>query len=285
MTVLVTGAAGLTGGAVVRLLAARGERVLAVVRREEQRAQLMAAAAEVAIADCADPAALAPLLARADALVHVAGIHLGSALAASGELARPARAVAISTAGILSRHRASVAVYRAGEEALRRVRPDITLVRPTMIYGSPLDRNVHHVIGLVERFHALPLVGDGQALLQPIHYEDLAAATVALLDADAGEPVPAGGAAPLTLREAALAIFAALGVAPRLIRAPRWPALVLAGAVDAVRGSRLRERILRLTEDRSTDNTLLVALTGIHPRTFAEGVRDEVRAIRAAARA
>ncbi len=165
MTVLVTGAAGLTGGAVVRLLAARGERVLAVVRREEQRAPL-AASAEVAVADCADSAALAPLLARADALVHVAGIHLGPALAASGELARPRRAVAISTAGILSRHRASVAVYRAGEEALRRARPDITLVRPTMIYGSPLDRNVHHVIGLAERFHALPLVGSGEALLQ-----------------------------------------------------------------------------------------------------------------------
>ncbi|MGH2499519.1 MAG: NAD-dependent epimerase/dehydratase family protein, partial [Candidatus Limnocylindria bacterium] len=267
--------AGLTGGAVVRDLARRGHDVIGVVRRGEQRGRL--GGMETAVADCADPEAMAALLAGCDGLVHVAGIALGSALASVRGLRRLSTVVVVSSAGIYSAHQPSAALYREGEEALRAARPDLVLVRPTMIYGSERDRNVHHVIRFARRYGFLPIVGRGAGRLQPIHYADLAAAIGALVDAEVGEPLDAGGAAPITTRDAARAIFAALGRPARLVAVPAAPAWLLARAVDALRGTRWAERVRRAKEDRSVDNARLVQLTGVRPRDFETGVRDQVR--------
>lgn len=275
MRVLVTGAAGLTGGEVTRLLAARGATVVAVVRRPEQRSGLDAA--EVAVADCADVRAIDTLLARCDALVHVAGIHLAPAIARCAALRRLEGVIVVSSAGIDSAHRASAAVYRAGENAILGARADAVIARPTMIYGSARDRTVHRVIRFAQRFRFLPLFGDGTALLQPIHYRDLAAALVALLGVRARQPIAAGGAAPVSVREAGEIIFAALGHHPRFVRVPLAPALAAARGIDLLAGTRWSERIVRTQEDRNVDNSALVALTGLHLRAFAEGVREEVQ--------
>lgn len=282
MRVLVTGAAGLTAGAVVRLLADRGDDVLAVVRRPADSAAL--ADAEVAVADCSDVAAMEPLLARCDALVHVAGIHLGAQIARLRGLRRLSCAVVISSASVASPHRASAAIYRAGEDAIRSARPETVIVRPTMIYGSARDRNVHHVIRFARRYRFLPLFGNGASLLQPMHYVDLAAGVARLVAAGCSErePISAGGAAPISVRRAGEEIFAALGLPPRFLRLPMAASLGAAGVLDAILGSRLTERIARMREDRSVDVTRLIALTGVRPRDFGNGVRDEVRELAAA---
>lgn len=274
MIVAVTGAGGLTGGAVVAELAARGVRVRAIVRA----AGRVHEAFETRVADLCDPGAAERALAGADVLIHVAGITLGPVLARLPALARARRVVVVSSAAVRSRHRASAALYRAGEDALRAVRPDVTVVRPTMIYGSVRDRNVHHAIAFARRFRVLPLFGDGTARLQPIHYADVAAAVAAL--AEVGEPgttIEAGGGAPVTLEDAARAIFAALGLRPRLMRLPLGPSAAVAMALERRRDGRIAERILRFAEDRTVDNAMLLAATGVRPRQFARGVADEVR--------
>lgn len=275
MKVVVTGAAGLTAGEVARRLTEQGATVVGVVRRPEQRDTLPGA--RLVVGDVADAALMGSLLEECDALVHVAGIHLAPALAHVPALRRVPRLVAVSSATVRSAHHASARVYRESEETVRAIRPDAIIVRPTMIYGSARDRNVQHVIRFARRFRFLPLVGDGRALLQPIHYVDLAAALVALIGARAERPVDAGGAAPVTVREAGEIIFAALDLPPRFLRLPLGPALALAGATDRLTRSRWRERIARTQEDRGVDNSDLIALTGVRPRSFSKGVGEEVR--------
>lgn len=281
MRVVVTGAAGLTGSVVARELAREGHDVVGVVRRPE-RIPAVADGVRAALADCEDPAAMGTVLRDAEALVHVAGITLWRGLAGATALTTPRRVVVVSSAGVYSRHRASAVAYRRGEEELRSRRPDAAIVRPTMIYGSPRDRNVHHVIALARRWGVLPLIGGGESLIQPIHYRDLAQAIVALVGSDVAGTLDAGGAAPLRLRDAAAAIFSALGRKPRLVPVPAGAALLAAGALDAVRGSRWRERVERMSEDRAVDNGALVAATRVTPRGFAEGVRLEVAEMDAA---
>lgn len=273
-----TGAAGLTGGEVSRLLAARGDEVIAVVRRQTQAAAVPDA--RVVVADCEDQATMDRALTGCDALVHVAGIHLGNAVARLREVTRVSSVVVVSTAGIDSAHRDAATAYRAGEGAIRGVRPDAVFVRPTMVYGSERDRNVHRVIEFAARYRFLPLLADGKALLQPIHYADLAAVVVALVGVDAAAPVYAGGADAVTLRRAGELIFEALELRPRFLRLPLTPTLILAGSVDRLFGSRWRERLARTREDRSTDITQLVRLTGMRPREFAQGIHDEVQRLR-----
>lgn len=276
MTVLVTGASGLTGAEIVRRLLAQGSSVVAVVR-DPARAHLVPTGARIAVADCADPEAMHPLLAAAGAIVHVAGVVFGQALARAAGLGAPPRLVVISSAGVLSRHRAAAALYQAGEDAIRAVRPDALVVRPTMIYGSARDRNVHHVIRFARRLRFLPVPGDGSGLIQPIHFEDLAPAVVTLLGTTATGIVEAGGAEPLPLREAASAILRALGLPERLIHVPMGPALRVAQVVDLAVGSHSAERLRRMTELRTADNSRLVQLSGTRPRDFRTGVRDQVQ--------
>lgn len=278
MKVLVTGAAGLTGAEVARALLTRGHSVVGVIHREEQRSRVPVGT-EIAIADCRDATRMDALIATVDALVHVAGILLGRDIARIGRLRAPSSVVVVSTASIYSAHRASAGLYRANEEALRAARPDLVLVRPTMIYGSVRDRNVHHVIRFAHRYGLLPLFGSGDQRIQPIHYKDVAGALAALVGARAPAPLDAGGGEALTLRASAEAIFAALGLAPRFVPVPRGPTLAAARVLDLLRGSRWAERIERMSEDRSVDNGPLITLTGLSPRDFPTGVRQEVAAM------
>ena len=275
MKILVTGAAGLTGGAVVRCLADAGHEVLAFVRRPTP----IPAASEVIVGDCRDSRALAAAVERAGALVHVAGILLGSDVAAAGIGDLPS-VVAVSSAGVYSWHRSSAQAYLHGERAIAAANPRSTFVRPTMIYGALRDRNVHHVLQFADRFGFLPIFGSGDGLVQPIHYEDLAAAVAGLVGVHAERPVDAGGGAPLSIREAASSVFAALGRPPRLVGLPIGLAVLAARGVDLATGRRVAERLERLTEDRSADNHTLVTLTGVRLRGFREGVREQVLRMR-----
>lgn len=256
-------------------LATDGAQVRAIVRRAGIRPD---SAAEVAVADLRDTDAMNVALAGCDVIVHVAGILLGTDLARVPAL-RSARAVIVmSSTGVRSRHRASASAYLGGEQAIRGARPDATIVRPTMIYGTSRDRNVHHVLRFAHRYRFLPLFGDGRGLLQPIHYEDLAAAVAALArDTATGGTIEAGGEVPVSARAAATAIFDALGLRATILRVPVGLAAALARSVDAVRGGRLAERVLRFSEDRSVDNRVLIERTGVRPRSFQLGVRDEAR--------
>ena len=94
MTVAVMGAAGKTGRAVTRALAARGVAVRALVRRPEQQAVALAEGArEVVVGDLHDPATLAAGLAGAQAVYHLCPnmhpdeVPLGQAVSAAAQAA------------------------------------------------------------------------------------------------------------------------------------------------------------------------------------------------------
>lgn len=273
-----TGAAGLTGGEVVRALAARGFQVRALVRSAEQRRQVDGAA-EIVVGDCRDSGRMVELINGCDAVVHVAGIQLGAALARVPELREAASLVVVSSAGVYSRHRSSAVQYRAGEDALRAAHPRAVIVRPTMIYGSAQDRNVHHVIAFARKFRCLPIVGRGRALVQPIHYVDLAHALIDLVAVPGPLVIDAGGEAALTMRDAARAIFDGLQIAPRFVPVPFAAAMTGATVVDHMRATRWRERVERMLEDRTADNRSLIGNTGVRPRSFPAGVREEIASL------
>ncbi len=72
MTVLVTGATGFVGSAVVRTLLARGEAVRILARRPGDPGQVAGLPVEVMVGDLQDAASLVPAVAGCTALVHVA---------------------------------------------------------------------------------------------------------------------------------------------------------------------------------------------------------------------
>lgn len=223
---------------------------------------------------------MAPLLRDADVLVHAAGISEGVRLAKLASLRHLRRLVVLSSAGVYSAHRASAATYLDAERALSAVHSSALFVRPTMIYGSSRDRNIHHVIEFAKRFGVLPRIGSGSARLQPIHFADLSAAICALSDDGPHGTLDAGGGAPISLLGLLRTVFAALELPARILPVPMLPALAAARAVDHLVGGRWAERVERMAEERTVDIAKLVAYTGLNPRSFEEGVRDEVAQMR-----
>jgi len=98
------------------------------------------------------------------------------------------------------------------------------VLRPTLIYGFGLDKNISEIARFIRRFGFFPLLGDASGLRQPIHAQDVAGACFAALRSSsvANRGYNISGAEVLTYRDMVKRIFAVLGRSPRLISIPLW---------------------------------------------------------------
>ena len=99
-----------------------------------------------------------------------------------------------------------------------------TLLRPTMIYGCGMDRNVTTIARFIKRFGFFPLLGEGRGIRQPVHADDVAGACLAALNSReaANRAYNLSGGQALTFREMVEAIFRAMGRQPRIVVIPRF---------------------------------------------------------------
>ena len=88
----------------------------------------------------------------------------------------------------------------------------LLLLRPTLIYGCGMDRNVSVLAGLAQRFGVVPLAGQAAGLRQPVHADDLARAAFDALGAVAthGRAYALPGGETLPYREMVARVCATL---------------------------------------------------------------------------
>lgn len=288
LPVAIAGATGFTGRRVVSLLAERGARPVALVR-PGSRADVLPDGTTLRRGDLGDAASLDAWLAGCASLVYVASMGFGHVpgVVAACERAGVRRAVFVSTTAIFTSLPApSKAVRTAAEAAVIESRLRWTIVRPTMIYGAPGDRNVERLLRAVQKWAVLPVPGDGRALLQPVHVDDLAAGIVAAWASPVavGRAYDLSGAAPLSLDAALDAAAAAMGTKVAKLHLPLGPVAWGLRCVEAV-GLRPRirsEQVLRLAEDKAFPHDPAARDFGYAPRGFEVGVADEARLLAAA---
>jgi uncharacterized protein YbjT (DUF2867 family) len=170
---------------------------------------------EVRLADVHDDAALAGVLAGCDAVINLIAILHGSAAAfEQAHVALPRRlAAACRQAGVrrllhvsaLGVGDAAPSNYlrskTAGEAVLRAAALDLTLLRPSVIFGAD-DRFLNLFAELQAVVPLMPLAG-GDARFQPVWVEDVAEAIVRCLDTPAtiGQTLECAGPDVMTLAE------------------------------------------------------------------------------------
>lgn len=100
------------------------------------------------------------------------------------------------------------------ESRIRKTAPSAIILRPTMIYGYPGDRNLSRLMASMQKLPITPVPGNASALQQPVFFKDLARiAAESLFDQRRrGETYAVAGPEPVALldlyRQAAIAMAA-----------------------------------------------------------------------------
>ena len=285
MRTLVTGSTGLLGGALLSLLLAKGHELRCLVREGSPRAsRLDLLRVEAVRGDANDARALARALSGTDALLHVAGMEYAPQVVEAARRAKVGRLVVVSSTSAHSAYGFRAAPKLRMEKLVRESGLEYTIVRPTMIYGSELDKNIHRLLRFLDRWPVFPMFGSGENLWQPVYHEDCAGGVYeALARPEAvGESYDLPGAEPLTYLELVEIAADALGRKRRIVALPLEP--VRRSLVAAERlGLPLpikSEQVLRLREDKAYPYDKAKRELGYAPRPFREGIALEVARLR-----
>ncbi len=285
-SVLITGATGFLGEHVMqRVLGSQSpfDKVIAFARPTSDVAALQASGVEIRQGDLGDAASLTKALQDVDVLINIASLGFGQApeIVRAVQESATRRAIFISTTAIFTRLPAKTKMVRvAAEKQIEESGLDYTILRPTMIYGTPKDRNIWRFIQYLRRFPAIPVVGTGSCLQQPVHVEDVADAVMQSLFVQEtySKAFDVAGATPLSFIEMVDTVCHLLKRRVGKIHLP------LSAMVFGARLSRLipvgpsltDEQILRLNEDKVFSIESAHKSFGYAPMTFKAGVTREM---------
>lgn len=283
--VLLTGATGLLGGALVELLLSRGHEVRCLVREDSPNLhRLDPAEVEIASGDAADAEAVERAARGTDAVIHAAGIEHAPPVVEGLRRAGMERLVVVSSTSAHSAYASRSGPKLAMEAVVRESGLAWTVVRPAMIYGSERDKNMHKLLRFLERSPVFPVFGSGDNLWQPVYHEDLARGVLAALEHPGapGASYDLPGAAPLPYGELVRIAARAVGREVRIVRLPLEPVyralslaerLGLSLPVDS-------DQVQRLREDKAYPYDKARRELGYAPRGFEEGIALEAERLR-----
>lgn len=285
MKVLLTGGTGLLGGGLLDLLSTGGHEVRCLVRRDSPNlARLDPEYVDIAYGDAGEEDSLAQALDSMDALLHVAGIEYAPQVISALRRSGVERLVVVGSTSVHSSYEHRSGWRRTMEELVRESGLDWTIVRPAMIYGSELDKNMHKLLRFLDRSPIYPMFGPGTNLWQPVYYKDLALGTLAALEKSEAihQSYDLPGAEPLTYLYLVRTAAGALGKRSRIVRLPLEPvrrALRLAELLWLPLPVE-SEQVMRLREDKAYPYEKARRELGYAPRTFPEGIALEVARLR-----
>jgi uncharacterized protein YbjT (DUF2867 family) len=278
---LLTGATGLVGTAVLRRLTVRGDPVRCLVR-DPRRLGAERVRVQLAIGDLSDPASWRHALRGVKTVVHLAAterdqpratIEEIDGLAAlrllrAAERAGAERFLWLTRLGATPHHRSRV--HRAKALAASGLRT--TTLAGSLVY-APGDRRLHRIERLA-LLPVVPLMGAGGARTQPIWADDVADCVLRALDDGALGRFELAGPDVLTHRDVARLVLRATHRRRRLLPVPLAIARPLLRAHEALAGPTAFatwDEAELLTADMLTpDGTADAERLGVAPRRMAD---------------
>lgn len=290
---LVLGATGLVGAALLRRAAANGAVVHATTRASAPSADLR----PYARWHCGDAYALpsghGPWPA-AGTILSAGPLDAFAQWLSSAPLAGVERVVALGSTSMITKLDSTDAHERALAARLRDAEARVidcceragigwTLLRPTLIWGEGRDRNVSRLARAARKYGVLVLPSFAHGRRQPIRAGDVAEAMLAALDRtqSAGRALDLPGGETLTYLDMARRIVDAVsprgpGSRGRVLRAPgvaTLAAIRLASRAGLVDKSAVAA-VLRMREDLIFDPAPAAAALGISPAGFHPTAAD-----------
>ena len=224
------------------------------------------------------------LVEGADCVMHISGIwETPLLLEAVEKTGGKPHLVLVHTSGIFSKHKMASEVYKNIEDGMQKyfdTGMNITILRPTMIFGDMKDHNISKFIRMVAKLPIMPEIDHGAAFIQPVNARDLGQA---YYKACMHETLPereyiVSGERPVSLHELCSLIGEYIGKKTRFISIPMGLGVFAANIICILRGQKnklLVEKVLRLGEDRSFSHEAAARDFGYVPEKFEIGLRRE----------
>lgn len=224
-------------------------------------------------------------------LVHCAPIWFLPAHIEALQAAGLKRVIAFSSTSVISKtgsadeqEQALVSQLSKAETALRenctRYEIDLTILRPSMIYGYGRDQNVMQIARFIRRFGFMVLVGQAAGLRQPVHADDLVQAVFDTLESPItyDKTYNLAGGEVLSYRAMVERIFTGLARKPKIISLPLFVyrcALKAAAAISQF--SYTAEMADRMNQDLAYDIDMAQHDFSFNPKKFLVNPDTDLR--------
>jgi nucleoside-diphosphate-sugar epimerase len=240
---------------------------------------------EKCVGDITDEEFLNKIMQGVDTLLHIAGIRYSRKIVSAAIANHVKRIILVHTTGVYSKYKAASREYKQIDseiyETAKKNNIALTILRPTMIYGSVNDRNVIKFIKLVDKFKIVPVVNHAKYELQPVHAKDLGRAYYDVLmnpQSTSNKDYNLSGKSPIMLIDMLKEIAMNLGVRRKYFNVPFPIAYAGAWLIYLITFTKkdFREKVQRLCESRIFSHEDASKDFGYAPVSFEDGIREEV---------
>ncbi|OIS56922.1 NAD-dependent epimerase/dehydratase family protein [Staphylococcus equorum] len=219
-----------------------------------------------------------------DVILHIAGIQMSELIFYKAIENNINWIISIHTTGRYSKFKSASAEYIDIEDKLLKLRDkiNITILRPTMIYGSSRDRNMNKLIKFIDRFPIYPIFGNGNNLMQPVNAKDLAIAYQQVIENSEitiNENYNLSGKFPIKYKNLISTVSQHLHKRTVLVKLPiifsRFFVRICRKLVPKFPLN--EEQVLRMKEDKDFTHLKATKDFGYNPMSFEEGIVEEIK--------
>ncbi len=285
--ILVTGITGHSGSFFLkRLIAENYTGKIRAIVRENSNTKLIDDSGlniEKVVGDITDLAFLETAMQEVETVIHITAIHFSKGLVDVAIKCGVKWAILVHTTGRYSKYKSASEGYIAIEDGIlaKRAQIGVTVLRPTMIYGSSRDQNMYKLVDYLYRHRFFPLFGKGRNLMQPVHAKDLGNAYYGVLmnpEITINNNYNLSGKEPITYGDLVRHVVKELGTKCKIVQFPIWMSVWGARAYNLLFRNALIsvEQVLRMQEDKVFSHEKAARDFGYDPVSFQEGIKGEV---------
>lgn len=287
MKLLVTGLTGHTGKWFLDAVNNNGfdGEIHAIVRKTSNTALLDEAKVTIHkhYGDLTDKSFLNDVCKGMDTILHIASINNSLDILEAAVSNGVDWFVGVHTTGMFSEFKMASEGYINIEKEIKDKysdKIDVTILRPTMIYGSSMDYNMFKLIKFVDKSPVFPMFGNGKNLMQPVHAKDLGYAYYNVLmrpEITKNKDYNLSGKHAIKYKDLVKTVANELDSKITLIHIPITLSYYAATIGEKIPGFPISgEQVLRMKEDKKFGHINARNDFDYDPMSFEEGIKSEV---------
>lgn len=293
--ILITGAGGFLGKELLARLYSDGtfrNQIRCLIRRKEQEGYFRPYNVKIVVGDIRDAGVLSEALEGVDTVIHLAAKikthddldYYEVNLEGTKKLVQKCREQGVNRMIFMSTTQAREGFdtaygrsKRLAEDVVRQSGLEWIIVRPVMFYGESDDKDLMQLVNFIRQWPVVPIFGNGEYKMQPLHVEDLVEAVMRLIKQKDIRNVTfeIGGGSIVTMNEFVDLVCKSLKLKRLKIHLPILLCKILFGIQASISSKPLINpgMFKYITYDKVCDNSWVQESLNLYPMDVSAGVR------------